>query len=480
MKNKMEAPAIMWFRKDLRLYDNPALTQSAKTPIIPLFILDDEDPFKPGGASKWWLYKSLVSLQKSLNTYGLKLILRRGDPLKILQEIATSHKVSGLYWNRCYEPYVMTRDKKIKELFKPHIDCQSFNASLLAEPWTLKTQVDSPYQVFTPYWRALKALGNFRTPLSLPVSLKGYHGPILSDVLENWNLHPTYPDWSQGLEKAWTPGEIEAQKSLSFFIENLIQTYHKNRDFPGEGGTSKLSPHLQWGEISPHQIWHSALSSRLGELHEGEWTFLSELAWREFSYYLLYHFPDLPTKSLRKSFRDFPWINDQSALHTWQKGMTGFPIVDAGMRQLWDTGWMHNRVRMITASFLVKDLLIAWQAGASWFYDTLVDADLASNSASWQWVAGCGADAAPYFRIFNPVLQGQKFDPQGKYVRQWVPELGLLPDKYIHNPWEAPLNVLEAARIRLGHTYPVPIVDHKKARARALDAFKIVNSLKVE
>lgn len=292
--DSLNFPAIMWFRQDLRLYDNPALIQSAKTPLIPLFILDDGDPFKSGGASKWWLYKSLISLQQSLNPYGLKLILRRGDPLKILQDIVTSHKVSGLYWNRCYEPYVMARDKQIKEFFKSHIDCQSFNSSLLAEPWTLKTQADTPYHVFTSYWKALKERGDFHNPLPLPLSLKGYQEPILSDDLENWNLHPTSPDWSQGFEELWMPGEEGAEKHLSFFLENRIQTYRKDRDLPEQFGTSRLSPHLHWGEISSHQIWHSVLSHGSGEPREGAWTFLSEIAWREFSYYLLYHFPELP------------------------------------------------------------------------------------------------------------------------------------------------------------------------------------------
>lgn len=337
MQNESESPAIMWFRKDLRLYDNPALIQSAGVPIIPLFILDDGDPHPPGGASQWWLYKSLISLQKSLNTYGLKLILRRGDPLKILQDIVSSHKVSGLYWNRCYEPYVMARDKKIKEFFKSLIECQSFNASLLVEPWTLKTQANTPYQIFTSYWKVLKDRGRFRNPLPLPLNIKGYHEPILSDDLKNWHLRPTDPDWSQGFQKLWTPDEESAQKSLSFFLENLIQTYSKDRNLPGQLGTSKLSPHLHWGEISPHQIWHSVLSSSLGEPREGAWAFLSEIAWREFSYYLLYYFPELSTKSLRKPFEHFPWIDDKAALHAWQKGMTGYPIVDAGMRQLWHT-----------------------------------------------------------------------------------------------------------------------------------------------
>lgn len=274
----------------------------------------------------------------------------------------------------------MARDKKIKKYFTSRIQCQSFNASLLVEPSILKTQTGSFYHIFTPYWKALKALGSFDIPLIIPKNLKGYTGSILSDELESWNLHPTHPDWSQGLEKEWTPGEDSAQKNLSFFLEHLGQTYQKNRDFPSLQATSKLSPHLHWGEISPRQIWHSTLNSHLGEPSNDMWAFLNELAWREFSYYLLYHFPELSQKSLRKSFNQFPWIKDKDALHQWQKGMTGYPIVDAGMRQLWHTGWMHNRVRMIAASFLVKDLLISWQTGALWFLDTLVDADLAMSS----------------------------------------------------------------------------------------------------
>ncbi|MBL8676533.1 MAG: deoxyribodipyrimidine photo-lyase [Alphaproteobacteria bacterium] len=470
---------MIWFRKDLRICDNSALTQGVQFSIIPLFIWDDEDPYKPGAASQWWLHKSLSSLQNSLSAYGLKLILRRGSPFKILEEIINSHNVSALYWNRCYEPYIIERDKKIKDFFNSRIKCQSFNASLLAEPWTLKTQVGTPYQVFTPYWKALKALGGFPTPLPVPKNLKGYEKAILSDDLESWALHPLHPDWSHGLEKEWMPGEEGAQKNLSFFIDNILQTYKKNRDFPDLKATSKLSPHLHWGEISPQQIW-STLNSYLGEPNDDGWTFLSEIAWREFSYYLLYYFPKLPQKSLRKKFNQFPWNTDKNSLYKWQKGMTGYPIVDAGMRQLWHTGWMHNRVRMIAASFLVKDLLISWQDGASWFLDTLVDADLASNSASWQWVAGCGADAAPYFRIFNPVLQGQKFDPQGKYVRHWVPELSLLPDKYIHNPWNAPAHILKFAGIKLGNTYPFPLVDHAKARLHALEAFEFTKAPIIE
>lgn len=475
MKENSETPAIVWFRKDLRLSDNPALIQGAKVPIIPVFIWDDNDPYKPGGASKWWLYKSLISLQKSLLDHGLKLVLRRGNPLTILKEIAASHNVSAIYWNRCYEPYEIERDKEIKEFFKETLDCQSFNASLLAEPWMLKTRSGSPYQIFTPYWKALRAWEEFPYPLLLPSNLTGYKQPILSDRLEDWGLYP-HPDWSKGLNEEWSPGEEGAQQNLSSFLASSLQRYTQDRNLPNYEGTSKLSPHLHWGEISPRQIWHSILKADLGELSQDSWGFLSEIAWREFSYYLLYHFPELPTSSLRKQFDRLPWIEDEQSLHKWQKGMTGFPIVDAGMRQLWEIGWMHNRVRMITASFLVKDLLISWKEGAKWFYDTLVDADLANNSLNWQWVAGCGVDAAPYFRIFNPVLQGQKFDPQGKYVRRWVPELSLLPDRYIHNPWDAPGHILESAGIKLGENYPFPIVDHKEARERALEAFAIMQT----
>lgn len=473
--NKTEFPSIVWFRNDLRLYDNPALTYCDGFSIIPLFIWDDEHPYNPRGASQWWLHKSLISLQHSLKRYGLNLILRKGKPLRILEEIISSHNVSALYWNRCYDAYSRERDKKIKEFFKPYIKCQSFNSSLLVEPWELETQTGSPYKIFTPFWNALK-ISDIPSLLPIPNDLKGYKASILSDNLESWNLHPTYPDWSYNIAKEWKPGETGAQNSLSFFLEHLLQTYQKDRDFASLEGTSKLSPHLHWGEISPRQIWHSTLRNYLGEPDANGWSYLRELGWRDFSYYLLYHYPELPHKPLKKKFNQFPWIMDKEALHKWQKGMTGYPIVDAGMRQLWHTGWMHNRVRMITASFLVKDLLIPWQEGASWFLDTLVDADLASNAANWQWVAGCGVDASPYFRVFNPVIQGQKFDPLGKYVRQWVPELALLPNKYIHTPWKTPPSFLESIGIRLGNTYPLPLIDHAKARLRALEAFKFSKS----
>ena len=296
---------------------------------------------------------------------------------------------------------------------------------------------------------------------------------MVSDHLEDWGLYPS-PDWSQGLAQKWIPGEAGAHQRLDSFLEGPIDAYARDRDFPSFEGTSKLSPHLHWGEIGPRQVWEAALTRSSKSFSQDKWTFLSELAWREFSYYTLYHFPELPHQPLRPAFAHFPWFDGEDMLLKWQQGRTGYPIVDAGMRQLWTTGWMHNRVRMITASFLVKHLLIPWQKGADWFLDTLVDADLASNSLNWQWVAGCGIDAAPYFRIFNPVLQGEKFDSLGTYVREWVPEISVLPNKYIHKPWEAPKSVLESAGIQWGKTYSLPLIDHKEARLRALEAYSMM------
>jgi len=456
----------------LRLCDNPALTQGNGSPVLPLFIWDEEDPYNPGGASQWWLYKSLASLRNSLKTHGLNLILRRGNPLQVLREIIEGHNVTGVYWNRCYDPYCVKRDAKIKEFFKGRVECRSFNASLLVEPWDLKTQAGTPYRVFTPYWEALKAMGTFPDPLPLPTDLKGLQTPVVSDDLDNWGLRPVSPDWSHGLEEAWAPGEEGGRECLSSFIGYSLKAYLQNRDFPEKEGSSKLSPYLHWGEISPRQIWRAVLNTFSSHCNESPWAFLREIGWREFAYYLLYHFPYLPEKPLQEKFTRFPWSQNRQALHTWQKGMTGYPIVDAGMRQLWQTGWMHNRVRMIAASFLVKDLLISWEEGAKWFFDTLVDADIASNSVNWQWVSGCGVDAAPYFRIFNPVLQGEKFDPEGVYVKRWLPELNLLSKPYIHKPWQAPSNILGQAGVKLGETYPLPMVCHKQARDYALEVFK--------
>ncbi|MBY0291747.1 MAG: DNA photolyase family protein [Alphaproteobacteria bacterium] len=459
-----EKPAILWLRQDLRLADNPALQAAANQPFFAVYIWDDQDPWAPGRASHWWLHKSLNALKQSLLERGVQLIFRRGNPLNILKNLIEETKAGAVYWNRCYEPYAINRDQEIKSYFKNEdISCQSFNGSLLAEPWKIQTKTKGPYQVFTPFWKALQ---NFTFPHPLPIpELQGWKFPVASESLEEWRLHPA---WGQGLEQTWQPGEKGAWERLNRFLEEGVEAYAKKRDYPSENGTSHLSPCLHWGELSSTQIWHQVLLSHGIEALP----FLRQLGWREFSYHLLFHFPELPFKPLRVSFEHFPWEVDADALKAWQIGKTGYPLVDAGMRELWHTGGIHNRVRMVVASFLVKHLLLPWQKGEEWFWDTLVDADLANNAVSWQWVAGCGVDAAPYFRIFNPSLQSQKFDFKGTYIKRWVPELQALDSPYIHSPWQASLEVLEMAGIKLGMTYPFPIVDHAFARKRALEALK--------
>jgi len=377
-------------------------------------------------------------------------------------------------WNRCYEPTARERDTRLKATLQARgIDARSFNASLLFEPGSILSKSGTPYSVFTPFWRACLAAAPPASPLATPKTLPAPATLPASDTLADWRLLPSQPDWAAGLRQSWQPGEAGARTRLAEFIEESLAHYSGERDVPALASTSRLSPHLHFGEIGPRQIWSALDTARHGNaaLGGGAGKFLSELGWREFSYNLLYDHPALPERSLRQEFDRFPWRRDAMALRAWQRGRTGYPIVDAGMRQLWHSGWMHNRVRMIAASFLIKHLLLDWRRGESWFWDTLVDADLASNAASWQWVAGSGADAAPYFRIFNPVLQGQRFDADGAYVRQWVPELAGLEAKHIHAPWRAPAQQLQAANVVLGKTYPRPIVDHAAARQRALAAF---------
>jgi deoxyribodipyrimidine photo-lyase len=469
-------PVIVWFRNDLRLEDNPALYHAAESPLLPLFIWDENDPRPPGGASRWWLNKSLGRLQESLKQRGLNLVLKKGRPLEIIQELARQTHATGLYWNHCYDPYSRQRDTLIQDSLSGTLTCHRFNGSFLCDPQTLLNQTGKPYQVFTPFWKALQQ--TVQRPQILPAPQyfqDGCPSSVESDTLESWGLHPKQPDWSGEFETVWQPGEAGAYARLETFLMTAVKNYKAERNIPGLEGTSRLSPHLHWGEISPQTVWARTLEtvwSRNQGLDPDAWHFLSELAWREFSSYLLYHFPQLLHRPLREAFLAFPWREDPEGLGLWQKGLTGYPIVDAGMRQLWRTGWMHNRVRMIVASFLVKDLMVSWTEGEKWFWDTLVDGDHANNAASWQWVAGCGADAAPYFRIFNPVLQGEKFDPQGHYVRTWVPELALLPDSLIHCPWQASPSILQKIGITFGTTYPYPLVDHGVARKRALEALQ--------
>ncbi len=473
-------PTILWFRQDLRLDDNPALSAAADAgaPLICVYVHDDvSDGLEPlGGASKWWLDHSLKSLDADLKSKGQRLILRRGAAGDVIAKLVEETGAARVFWNRMYEPAAVARDKAIKtSLGEAGIEVESFNGRLLFEPWEVETKSGDYYKVFTPFWRAARAQGVSRgadpAPKALPKPVRG----VDSDHLPDWALLPKKPDWAGGLRDTWTPGETGAHERLDAFVENGLKSYADRRNLPAVDGTSRLSPHLHYGEISPHRIWDRVTRyiENGGKRDQAD-VFLSEIGWREFSASLLFHNPGLPDDPLKAEFAKFPWRDDKKSLTAWQKGQTGYPIVDAGMRELWETGWMHNRVRMITASLLVKHLLLPWQAGEAWFWDTLVDADLATNSASWQWVSGCGADAAPYFRIFNPMTQGEKFDADGDYVRRWVPELADLPAAAIHTPWEAKPIELKDAGVELGKTYPYPIIEHRDGRERALEAFQSI------
>lgn len=475
-----EGPIIVWLRHDLRLADNPALQAAVATrrPIIPLYVWgpDEDGKWPPGSASKWWLHQSLRSLQGSLADRGSRLTIRQGRALPTLRQLIEETSATTVYWNRRYEPAIVVRDTAVKNGLKSNgMEVESFNASLLLEPWSVQTRAGKPFQVFTPFWNACLQLPGPPPPRPAPKSLPmASHWPF-SLKLEELQLEPRI-DWAKGIRAAWQPGEGGAQLQLGRWIKNGLERYAAERDRPDLPGTSRLSPHLHFGEIGPGQVWHAVRDAMDGMGKAGSQqaveAFLREVGWREFAYHLLYHFPSTPDESFREDFSRFPWRDDRPALARWRRGQTGYPIVDAGMRELWATGWMHNRVRMITASFLVKHLLMRWHEGARWFWDTLVDADLANNTLGWQWTAGCGADAAPYFRIFNPVLQGEKFDPAGAYVRRWVPELKGLSDSLIHKPWEASRATLAEAGIQLSVTYPEPMVDHSFARKRALDRFR--------
>jgi len=470
--------ALWWIRLDLRLADNPALIAALELggPVVPVFIWapEEEGAWAPGGASKWWLHRSLDALDTALREAGSRLILREGSSLQTLRELAKETGAKAVFWNRRYEPEVTARDGKIKEALRADgLSAKSFNAALWHEPWEIKNNSGKPFQVFTPYWKHCLAREEPPVPLPSPRELRPPKKWPASLALGKLKLEPTIP-WDKGLREEWTPGEDGANQRLRKFITQAYVSYSDSRNRPDQAGTSKLSPHLHFGEISPRQIWHQ-LATAAPKHGWARWKssqFLAEIGWREFAHHLLFHFPHTPTQPLRDNFKNFPWSKNAQHLHAWQTGLTGYPIVDAGLRELWATGWMHNRVRMIVASFLVKDLLLPWEDGARWFWDTLVDADLAQNTMGWQWTAGCGADAAPYFRVFNPTSQGEKFDPEGGYVRQWCPELARLPKKWLHRPHEAPAEVLASAGVVLGNTYPEPIVRHSIARELALQAYQ--------
>ena len=460
-------PVIVWFRQDLRLGDNPALRLAADSgrPLICLYVLDDETPgrWKWGGASRWWLHHSLAALDKALGALGGSLVLRKGRASGAIKALALETGADRVVWNRCYEPFAVERDKKLKsDLDGIGIQTQSCNGTLLFEPWEIATAQGKPFRVFTPFWRTLRTMTEPGKPQPAPRSLH-FQAAVKSDNLKSLKLLPGKPEWAKGFD--WMPGEHAAHENLNKFLKNVTE-YANSRDLPSHAGTSRLSPHLHWGEISPRQVWHAIRRHEQAQ-DAGAETFLKELGWREFCHQLLFHNPDLPEQPFDRRFPAFEWVRDDRGLHAWTNGKTGIPIVDAGMRQLWQTGWMHNRVRMIAASLLVKHLGVDWRRGQEWFWDTLVDANLANNAANWQWVAGTGADAAPFFRIFNPVLQGEKFDPDGAYVRKFLPELKNVPDLHIHKPWTAP---------QPPKNYPKPIVDLAHGRQRALNAFKALKA----
>jgi deoxyribodipyrimidine photo-lyase len=479
-----QTPAIVWLRDDLRLDDHPALSAAADRPILVVYILDEESAGLRalGGASKWWLAHSLAALARDIDEIGGRLDIVRGGAEAALLRVVEASGARQVFWTRRYGAGEIALDARVKAaLHARGVEARSFNGQLLREPWETCTREGEPFRVFSAFWRRLRALGPLPAPIARPMRL--WQSPWSDDAPERspiarLGLTPTKPNWSDGLAEMWRPGERGARGRLDDFINNALENYVDARDTPDGETTSRLSPHLRFGELSPRRIaaaMETALAKGAAPTGAVE-KFLSELGWREFSYSLLYAFPDLATRNLQSRFDDFPFVHDDPGFAAWTRGKTGYPIVDAGMRELWRTGFMHNRVRMIAASFLTKHLLCDWRRGEQWFWDTLCDADPANNPSSWQWVAGSGADAAPYFRIFNPVLQGQKFDPQGEYVRRWIPELAQLDSAAVHTPWLASPAVLARAGIALGKTYPFPIVDHQFARGRALAAWAAIKN----
>jgi deoxyribodipyrimidine photo-lyase len=475
------APALVWFRRDLRLADNPALHAAAQSgrPLLFVYVREDDPALRlsPGAAADWWLHHSLTSLSGGLEDIGGRLTLRSGKAADIIPEIVRQAGVREVFWNRIEWPWLDARDRDIaRALQDDDIKPRAFRAATLLDPASVLNKSGDPYKVFSAFWRAAQKDFEPRSPLPAPDRIKAAD-TIGSDALEDWQLLPRNPDWASGFSERWTPGEPAARKRLDSFLGDALSGYKETRDRPDLAGTSRLSPHLAWGEISPRAVWHRVqLQAERGKAYGATEKYLAEIGWRDFAYYLVHHFGDLREKNFDSKFDHFPWRENEDGLTAWQRGQTGVPMVDAAMRELWSTGWMHNRTRMIAASYLIKHLGCHWADGMRWFEDTLVDADPNVNAASWQWVAGSGADAAPYFRIFNPATQGEKFDPEGHYVRRWVPELAELPKRDIHAPWEASDGELAREGVELGKTYPRPVVGLKEGREAALEAFETMKA----
>lgn len=459
--------AIVWLRQDLRLLDNPALTASLAEggAVLPVYILPED----LGGAARWWLHGSLTALAASLAERGGTLLLRRGDPAETLAALARETGAAAVHATTAAEPAFRAADAAVARALQRLGVSYTLHRQTLFDPGTVRTRTGGIYGMFTPYANAVRALGEPPPPLPEPARVPAQARLPASDRLEDWALLPARPNWAASFGTLWMPGEAAARARGRAFLKAAVGAYETGRNLPGIEGTSRLSPHLHWGEMSARALWHGLRKIPPGA---GVRTFETELIWRDFAFYLLWHHPQLAERNLRPDFDRLPWRTDAPGLRAWQRGQTGVPIVDAGMRQLWQLGWMHNRVRMIVASFLVKHLLIDWREGTAWFMDTLVDADLAANSMNWQWAAGTGIDSQPFFRIFNPVSQGEKFDADGAYVRRFVPELARLPDRFLHSPWTAPEDVLRAAGVVPGKTYPAPIVDLAAGRERALAAYR--------
>jgi len=463
---------LVWFRADLRLQDNPALKAAAEAgAVAPVFVWspEEEGAWAPGGASRWWLHHSLAALDADLRARGLALTVAAGPAARVIAELAQAVGADAVHFARRVEPEAAAQEERVAAaLAEAGVAARAFDANLLYDPDAVRGREGKPYRVFTPFWTRCGELAPPAPPCGAPGELRRAPRQAKSLTLEALELRPRIR-WDAGLEEAFVPGEAGARAALKRFLGGGLEGYRDSRDRPSAPGTSRLSPHLHFGELSVNRAWSEAL--RRGQAPGQKGGFLSELGWREFAHHVLRHQPRTPEQPLDPRFADFGWREDAAGLRAWRRGRTGFPIVDAGMRELWRTGWMHNRVRMIVASFLCKDLLVDWREGARWFWDTLVDADLANNTLGWQWTAGCGADAAPFFRVFNPVQQGGRWDAEGAYVRRWVPELARLPERWLHEPWAAPAEVLSAAGVQLGRDYPRPILDHAQARLRALAAF---------